>query len=90
MVSDAVKEELAFMRGLQVYHEVPESYSDESGLKPIGTRWMYTNQGDAANPFVRARLVAQETKRVSELTLEDAIRAFAAAPPLESIKFIDA
>ena len=62
------------------------SYLDKSGLKAIGTRWVYTNKGDAAIPFIRARLVAQETKRVSELTPEDASSTFAATPPLESLK----
>ena len=32
------------MRKLQVYHEVPASYLDESGLKAIGTGWVYTNR----------------------------------------------
>ena len=88
MVAVAIKEELMFMRRLQVYHEVPVSYLDKSGLKAFGTRWVYTNKGDAANPFVRARLVAQETKRVSELTPEHAISTFAATHPLESLKFM--
>ena len=52
------------MRRLQVYHEVPVSYLDKSGLKP-----RYANKGDAAIPFIRARLDAQQAKRVSELTL---------------------
>ena len=30
------------------------SYLDKPGLKAIGTRWVYTNKGDAANPFIRA------------------------------------
>ena len=68
LVAGAIKEELMFVRKLRVYHEVPVSFLDKSGLKAIGTRWVYTNKGDAANPFIRARLVAQETKRVSELT----------------------
>ena len=67
-----------FMRELQIYHEAPVSYLDKSGLKAIGTRWVYTNKGDAANPFIRARLVAQETMRVSELTPEDASSTCAA------------
>ena len=87
MVADAVKEEFAFMRWLQVYHKVPGSYRDESGLRPIGTRWIYTNEGDAASPCVRARLVARETKRVSKWTPEDASSTFAATP-LESLKFM--
>ena len=75
-----------FMRKLRVYHEVPVRCLDKSGLKAIGTRWVDTNMGDAANPFIRARLVAQETKRVSELTAEDAISTLAATPPLASLK----
>ena len=83
-MAEAVKEELMFMRKLRVCHEVPVSYLDKSGLKSIGTRWVYTNKGDAANPFIRARLVAQETKKVSELTPEDASSTFAATPPLDN------
>ena len=45
---------------------------DKSGLKAIGTLPSYTNKGDAANPFIRATLVAHETKKVRELTPEDA------------------
>ena len=40
------------------------------------------------NPFIPARLVAQETKRVSELILEDVSSTSAATPPLESLKFV--
>ena len=88
MVADAIKEEFMFIRKLQVHHEVPVSYLDKSGLQSIGTRWVYTNKGDAANPFIRARLVAQETKRASELTPEDVSSTFAATPPLESLKIM--
>ena len=62
-------------------NEVPGSYLDEAGLKTIGTRWIYTNTGDAANPF-------QETQRASELTPEDACSTFASTLPLESLKFM--
>ena len=64
------------MRKLQVYHEVLVTYLDKSGLKAIGTRWVYTINGDAANQFVQARLVAQETKRVGELTPKDSSSTF--------------
>ena len=37
-------------------------------------------------PFILARLVARETKRVSELTPEDASSTFAATLPLENLK----
>ena len=88
MVADVVKEELTFMRGCQVYHEVPVSHPDMSGLKAMGTRCVHTDKGDAAHPFVRAPLVAQETKRVSELTPDDASCIVAASPPLDSLKFM--
>ena len=81
MVADALKEQLMFMRTLQVYHEVLVSFLDKSGLKAIGTRWVYTNKCDAADPFIRDRLVAQESK-------QDASSTFAATPPLESLKFM--
>ena len=55
-------------------------------MKAIGTLWVYTNKADVANPFIRARLVAQEAKGVSELTPEDASSTFAARPPPESLK----
>ena len=69
LVADAIKGKL------RVYHEVHVSYLDMSGLKAIGTRWV---KGCASYPFIRARLVAQETKRVSEVTPEDASGTFAA------------
>ena len=80
------KRSVLFMREVQVYHEVPVSCPDKSGLNAIRTQWVYTNEFGASNPFIRARLVAQETKRVSELTPEDASSTFAATPPLESPK----
>lgn len=44
-------------------------------------------QGDDQNPLVRARLVAQETKRVSTMDPNDASATFAATPPLEALRF---
>ena len=67
LVAAAVQEELDFMRQLKVYHEVPAEFAAQNCLRPIETRWIYTNKGDAKNPQIRARLVAQETKRNSDL-----------------------
>ena len=61
--------------------------NSSKSLGCIGTRWVYTNKGDAANSFICPSAVAQETKRVSELTPEDASSTFAATPPLEGLKF---
>ena len=78
-VGPTVEEE--FMRKLQVFHEV---------LELLGQVWIEghrnTNKGGASNPFIRVRLVSQETKRVSEMTPEDASSTFAATPLLESLE----
>ena len=87
-VSAAVQEELDFMRQLKGYLEVPADFAAQNCLRPIGTRWIYTNMGDAKNPQIRARLVAQETKRNSDLTADDASSTFAATPPLEGLRFM--
>ena len=78
LVAAAVQEELDFMRQLKVYHEVPADFAAQNHLRPIGTRWIYTNKGDAKNPQIRALPVAQETKRNSDLTADDASSTFAA------------
>ena len=43
----------------------------EQGLTPIGTRWVFTNKGDTDHPFIWASLVAQETKRTTNMDLTD-------------------
>ena len=60
----------------------------QHGLTPVSTRWLYTNKGDLDVPEIRARLVAQETRRVSELSPEDAAQTFAATPPVEALRFL--
>ena len=65
------------------YEKVPVAQClAETGKKPIGTRWVDTNKGDATCPKVRSRLVAQELNRGKMPEL------FAATPPLEYIKFL--
>ena len=36
---------------------------DETGVEPIGTRWVDINKGDEDNPEYTSRLVAQDIKR---------------------------
>ena len=45
-------------------------------------------QGDTEHPFIRARLVAQETKRTTKMDLTDASMTFAATPPVEGFRFL--
>ena len=60
----------------------------EQGLAPIGTRWVFTNKGDTEHPFIRARLVAQETKRTTNMDLTDTSMTLAATPPFEGFRFL--
>ena len=61
----------------------------EQGLTPIGTRWVFKNKGDTEHPFIRARLVAQETKRTTSMVLTDTSMTFAATPPIPISSFKD-
>ena len=60
----------------------------EQGLTPIGTRWALTNKGDTEHPFIRARLVAQETKRTTNMDLTVTSMTFAATPLVEGFRFL--
>ena len=55
---------------------------------PIGTRWVFTNKGDTEHPFIKARLVAQETKRTRSMDLTDTSMTFAATPRVEGFRFL--
>ena len=50
--------------------------------RPIATRWVDVNKGDAANPAVRSRLVAKDFANGRD----DAF--FAATPPLEALRLL--
>ena len=58
----------------------------EQGLTPIGTRRVFTNKGDTEHPFIRARPVAQETKRTTKIDLTDTSMTFAATPPVQGFQ----
>ena len=59
-----------------------EAKQDEDG-KIVGCRWVNCNKGDADNPDVRCRLVAQE---VNNGTVNDDF--YAATPPLEAKRLL--
>ena len=44
---------------------------------------LHEQEGDTERPFIRARLVAQETKKTTKMDLTDTIMTFAATPPFE-------
>ena len=60
----------------------------DQGLTPIETRWISTNKGDTERPFIRARLVAQETKKTTKMDLTDMSMTFAATPLVERLRFL--
>ena len=70
-------------------YESGQGHYDESTGLPLDLQMvadavkeeLLTNKGDAATPFVRARLVAQETERVNEHVL-------VVTPLLDSLKFM--
>ena len=76
-------EEVEAIRTIGVYRKVPITQClEETGKRPIGTRWVDTNKGDKIKPKVRSRLVAQEINRHKMPEL------FAATPPLEYMKYL--
>ena len=60
----------------------------EQGLTPIGTRWVFTNKGDTKHLFIWARLVAQETKKTTNMDLTDTFVTFVATPLVEGFRFL--
>ena len=47
------------MKEMNVYTPCEHGAVKEQGFTPIGTRWVFTNEGDPKHPFIWARLVAQ-------------------------------
>ena len=66
------------MKQMHLYTPCEHGAVKEQGLTPIGTRWVFTNKGDTEHPIIRARLVAQETKRTTNTDLTDMSMTFAA------------
>ena len=77
-VHAAIIDELEYV-AKHVFVAVPvaEAKNDVAG-KIIGTRWVNCNKGDASNPDVRCRLVAQEVAQEADASF------YAATPPLEA------
>ena len=80
--------EINYMKKMNVYTLCEHGAVKEQGLTPIGTRWVFTNMGDTEHPFIRARLVAQETKRTTNMDLTDTSMTFAATPLVEGFRFL--
>ena len=86
LVKVARKEELAFMRKIELFEEVAiEQCWNATGRAPIGTKWVDTDKGSEENPDVRCRLVARDFKPKGEKDRSD---LFASTPPLEAKKLL--
>ena len=67
----------------RVWDEVPVEQSyQRTGKKPLGGKWVDGNKGDASQPIVRCRYVAQE------IAFSRSDDFFAATPPLEALRLL--
>ena len=85
LVRAARKEELEYVKQMNVYTEVPvEECIRSTGRKPISVKWVDVDKGDKENRNVRSRIVARELKA----TDPGREGVFAGTPPLEALKFL--
>ena len=83
-VEDAIFDELSYFNA-NVWRAVPLARAmQDPSAQLIGVRWVICNKGDAQNPEVRARLVAQEVSHSNDVSF------YAATPPLESKRMLSA
>ena len=76
-----------YRKEMNVYTLCEHGAAKEQILTPIGTCCVFTNKGDTEHPFIRARLVAQETKRTTNMDLTDTSTTFAATHLLRDSDF---
>ena len=87
-VEEARRTEVEYMHKLGVYREAQWSEMEDIGLKPVPTRWLEVNKGDAERVNIRSRIVAQEARGRTDLGKKDIASTFAATPPLEAVKML--
>ena len=75
------------MQEMNVYTSCEHDAVNEQGFTPIGTRRVFTNMGDTEYLFIRARLVAQETKRTTSMDLTDTSMTFVATHLMRDFDF---
>ena len=63
LCEEAMQVEMQYMREMNVYLSCEVK---NQGLTPIGTRWIFANKGDTERSFIRAGLVAHETKKTTK------------------------
>jgi hypothetical protein len=86
LVEEARAEEVAFMKGIDLYDEVDvEECWRKTGKPPVSTKFIDQNKGTEEDPLVRCRLVARNFKTKGDKDRQD---LFAAMPPLEAKKML--
>ena len=85
---DAMQVEIQYMREMNVYTPCEHEAVKEQGLTSVRTRSVFTNKGDTERPFIRARLVAQKTKKTTQMDQTDTSMTFAATPLVEGFCFL--
>ena len=86
VVEEARREEVSFMKGIELYDEVDERECwEEIGKGPISTRWVDINKGTEEDPLVRCRLAARDFKGHGDGGRAD---LFAAISPLEALRMV--
>lgn len=78
--------EIEYMNTLGVWEVLDRNEATKNGERVIGTRWVTSSKGDARNIEIRARLVVQETKRLSSIAPCELLATFAATPRLEALR----
>ena len=76
LCEEAVQLEIKYVKEMNVYAPCEHGAVKEQELTPIGTRWVFTNKDDTEHPFIRARWVAQETKRTTNIDFTDTFEGF--------------
>ena len=77
LCEEAMQSVIKYMREIDAYTPCMQETLKEQGLTPIGTRWIFTNKVDTEHPPIRARLLAQETKKTIRMDLTDTSMTFA-------------
>lgn len=85
LVKKARREEIEWVRSINLYDKVPRAEADSKNIQPLKIRWVDVNKGDRQNYNVRSRLVGKELKAKTKGSLL-AHELFSAMPPWEMVK----
>ena len=83
----ARQSEIDFAWRLKAFEPRPrtEAYQ-RMGPKPFGMRWIDCNKGDGQRRELRSRLVVQETRQTSTISVSDIAAVTSSTPPLDVVR----